>query len=121
MAYISDNAFDAALTYITGAATTIHVLTSAFNDTFASVGTNTLGNKASAGLLSAPADGAGGREVTVSAITDGNVTADGTANKWAIVSGSELLASGTLSADQVLSNGNTLTLSSFAFGINDAV
>jgi hypothetical protein len=83
--------------------------------------THTLGNKAPP-AISAPADrGAGGREVTVSAITDGSVTGTGTASHWAVsdISGTALLATGPLAAPQGVTSGNTFTLTEFKVGIPD--
>lgn len=80
-----------------------------------------LGTKASP-TVGTPADrGGGGREVTVSAISDGSVTADGTATHYALCddSLSKLLATGSLATSQGVSNGNPFTLTSFTIGIPD--
>lgn len=72
--------------------------------------------------VSAPADRTGGgREVTVGAITDGSVTANGTATHWALVDSvnSRLLATGALAASQGVTATNTFTLTSFKIGIPD--
>ena len=62
-----------------------------------------------------------GREVVVAAISDGSVTGNGTATHYAIVDtvNSRLLATGSLSASQVVASGNTFTLGSFTIGIPD--
>jgi len=59
--------------------------------------------------------------VTIAAITDGAVTATGTATHYAIVDtvNSRLLATGSLSASQAVTNGNTFTLTSTTIGIPD--
>lgn len=83
--------------------------------------TYALGNKASP-TVSAPGDrGGGGREVTITAITDGTVTGSGTAGFYALTdnSASLLLAQGDLASTQVVTSGNTFTLTSFAIGIPD--
>lgn len=83
--------------------------------------TYTLGNKTSP-TIGAPADrGGGGREVTVSAISDGSVTGTDTATHWAITdtSNTRLLATGSLSASQAVTSGNIFTLGSFTIGIPD--
>jgi hypothetical protein len=55
-----------------------------------------------------------GRKVTTQAITDGAVTANGTASKWAITGASaNLYANGALASGQVVANGNTFTLAAF--------
>ena len=72
--------------------------------------------------VSAPADRTGGgREVTISAITDGSVTGNGTATHYALVdsANSRLLAAGALSSAQAVTAGNTFTLTSFKIGIPD--
>ena len=64
----------------------------------------------------APAAGSpNGRKVTSNAITDGSVTANGTAAFWAAVDSinSRLLAVGSLSASQVVTAGNSFTLAAF--------
>lgn len=83
-------------------------------------GTYSLGNKTGI-AIAAPSDRAGGgREVVISAITDGTVTDTGTATHWAITNGSDtLVATGALSASQAVTDGNTFTLTSFAIGIPD--
>ena len=89
--------------------------------TWANIATYLLGTKA-APTISAPADRTGGgREVTVSAITDGSVSATGTASHWATTddSASKILASGALSASQSVTSGNTFTLTEIAIGIPD--
>jgi hypothetical protein len=83
--------------------------------------TYALGVKATP-TVSAPADRTGGgREVTISAITDGTVSATGTAGFYALVdsSNTRLLAAAPLSATQSVTNGNTFTLTSFKIGIPD--
>lgn len=80
-----------------------------------------LGTKATPSIA-APSDKAGGgREVVVSAITDGAVSADGTATHYALCddSLSKLLATGSLAASQPVTNGNPFTLTQFAIGIPD--
>ena len=84
--------------------------------------TYALGDDDSNLVIGAPGDrGGGGREVTVSAISGGAVTADGTAAYWAILDtiGSRLLATGDLSSSQGVTNGNTFNLASFTVGIPD--
>lgn len=82
--------------------------------------TYSVGNKTSPSV-GAPADASpNGRKVTVAAITDGSVTATSTgtsddAQYWALTdtSNSRLLAAGSLSAAQMVTDGNTFTLGSF--------
>ena len=120
MATLNDRVFDNGLTVLDTEANAIHI-TSAEATDFANVSTVTLGNSTSLSI-GAPADRAGGgREVTVAAITDGSVTGTGTATHYAIVDtiNSRLLATGSLSASQAVTSGNTFTLSSVDIGIPD--
>jgi len=80
-----------------------------------------LGTKATP-TISTPADRTGGgRKVTVSAITDGTVSANGTAGFYALTddSASKLLAAGPLNATQGVTSGNVFTLTAFDIGIPD--
>ena len=83
--------------------------------------TYALGSKTSPAIASPSDRTGGGRKVTVSAISDGTVSASGTATHYAIVNttGSELLATGALSGSQVVTSGNTFTLTTFDIGIPD--
>ena len=80
-----------------------------------------LGNTTSLSIA-APSDRAGGgREVVAAAISDGSVTGNGTATHYAVVDtvNARLLATGSLTASQVVSSGNTFSLGSFTIGIPD--
>lgn len=120
MASLHNDVFDNGLSEISAAANALHIL-SQEPITYANVATYTLGNKASP-TIAAPADrSGGGREVVVSAITDGEVTGTGTATHWALIDSttSRLLATAALGASQAVTDGNTFTLTSFAVGIPD--
>ena len=83
--------------------------------------TYSLGNETTI-TVGAPQDRTGGgREVVVSAITAGTVDGTGTATHFSIVdvSATDLLATGSLSASQAVTSGNTFTLTSFTIGIPD--
>ena len=72
--------------------------------------------------IAAPSDRTGGgREVVVAEVTDGSVSVSGTATHYAILDtvNSRLLATGSLTATQAVSAGNTFTLGSFTIGIPD--
>ncbi len=121
MATLNDRVFDNGLAILDTEANSIHV-TSQEATTYAdATSTSTLGNSSSLAIGS-PADrSGGGREVTVSAISDGSITATGTATHYAVVdtTNSRLLATGSLSASQSVTSGNTFTLASFTVGIPD--
>lgn len=120
MATLDNRVFDNGLTVLDTEANAIHI-TSAEATSFANVSSVTLGNSTSLSI-GAPQDrSGGGREVVVAAITDGSVTGTGTATHYAIVDtvNSRLLATGSLTASQSVTSGNTFTLSSVAIGIPD--
>jgi len=80
--------------------------------------TNKVGEKSfsTGGAFGSPAAGSpNGRKVTSTAITDGEVTASGEATHWAVVdvANSRLLAVGSLTAPQEVTDGNTFQLPSF--------
>jgi hypothetical protein len=120
MATLDNRVFDNGLTVLDTEANAIHI-TSAEATSFANVSSVTLGNSTSLSI-GAPQDrSGGGREVVVASISDGSVTGTGTATHYAIVdtSNSRLLATGSLTASQAVTSGNTFTLSSVSIGIPD--
>ena len=121
MASIADRVPDNGLTVLDTEANKITV-TSQESTTYASANsTHALGSSTSLSIGS-PADrSGGGREVTVAAVTDGSISATGTASHYAILdtSNTRLLATGSLSASQSVTSGNTFTLASFKIGIPD--
>ena len=121
MATLNDRVFDNGLTVLDTEANKI-VITSQEATTYAEANaTYALGDSTSLSI-GAPQDrAAGGREVVVAAISDGTVTATGTATHYAILDtvNSRLLATGSLSASQAVTSGNTFTLSSTTVGIPD--
>lgn len=121
MATIADRVFDNGLTTLDTEANRIDICSSEPTTYAAATSTLTLGNSTSLSI-GAPQDrSGGGREVVVAAITDGSVTGTGTATHYAIVdtSNSRLLATGSLTASQSVTSGNSFTLSSVTIGIPD--
>jgi hypothetical protein len=122
MPFIHDRVFDNGLAVLDAEANRLDIC-SAEPTTYAqATSTNSLGNKSSI-AVGAPEDRSpSGRKVVVAAITDGSVTANGTASHWAITDtgNSRLLATGALAASQAVSSGNTFTLGAFDIGIPDA-
>lgn len=122
MPFINDRVFDNGLMVLDTEANRLDICSSEPATFTAATTTASLGNKTSLSV-GAPADRTpNGRRVTVAAITDGTVTATGTATHWAITDtvNSRLLATGALSASQSVTNGNTFTLGAFDIGIPDA-
>lgn len=119
MASYSNYVLDLALAAIDGA--TRFDICSQEPTTYAeATSTYTLGNKTSP-AVGAPADrSGGGREVTLATFTDGTITGTGTATHYALTDGTNLLATGSLSASQTVTNGNALSISAaITFGIGD--
>lgn len=122
MPFINDRVFDNGLTVLDTEANRLDICNAEPASYAAATTTNSLGNKTSLSV-GAPSDGTpNGRKVTVAAITDGTVTATGTASHWAIVDtvNSRLLATGALSASQAVTSGNVFTLGAFDIRIPDA-
>lgn len=121
MATLNDRVFDNGLTVLDTEANAIHVTSQEATTYAEATSTYSLGSSTSLSI-GAPQDrSGGGREVVVAAITDGDVTGTGTVTHYAIVdtANSRLLATSTLTASQVVTDGNTFTLSSVAIGIPD--
>jgi len=121
MATLNDRVFDNGLTVLDTEANRIDVTSQEATTYAEATSTYTLGNSTSLSI-GAPADRTGGgRKVTVAAITDGSISATGTATHYAIVdtSNSRLLATGSLTASQSVTSGNTFTLATFDIGIPD--
>jgi hypothetical protein len=121
MASIADRVLDNGLSTLSSEANRVDI-TSAESTTFAeATSSQTLGNKTSISI-SAPADRTGGgRKVTLSAISDGTVTGTGSATHYAITdtTNSRLLVTGSLTASQSVTSGNTFSLETLDIGIPD--
>lgn len=118
-AYLNDRVYDNGLTVLDTEVSHLYI-TSTQAATYAeATSTYDLGVKATPTVSAPGAKSGGGREVTVSAITDGTVSDTGTAGFYAMVdsSNSRLLAAGPLNASQAVTSGNTFTLTSFKVGI----
>lgn len=124
MPNMTDAAYDALLDYIQSNAESLHICSSLPTTYAEATSTYSLGSKASP-TVGTPADRTpNGREITVSAISDGSVSGDGDAAYWAIAKDSatsELLCAGDLSSSQGVTNGNTFTLTEFDIGVPDVV
>jgi len=121
MASLADRVFDNGLTVLDTEANRIDITSQESTTYTEATSTHTLGNSTSLSIA-APSDrSGGGREVVVSAISDGSVSGTGTATHYAIVdtANSRLLATGSLSASQSVTSGNTFSLASFTIGIPD--
>lgn len=121
MATLNDRVFDNGLTVLDTEANAIHITSAEATTYAAATSTLTLGNSTSLSIGAPQNRTGGGREVVVAAITDGSVTGTGTATHYAIVdtANSRLLATGSLTASQAVTSGNTFTLTSVSIGIPD--
>jgi hypothetical protein len=121
MASLGDRVLDGGLTTLDTEANKITVTSQEATTYTEGNSTYALGSSTSLSI-GAPANrSGGGREVTVAAISDGSISGTGTATHYAILdtTNSRLLATGTLSASQSVTNGNSFTLASFKIGIPD--
>ncbi len=122
MAFLSDNVMDDGLQYITDNGSSVYICSAEPSNYTQATSTFALGDKNSM-TMGSPEDGdSSGRKVVVPAITDGDITATGTATHWAVVKDSattELLAAGALSSSQAVTSGNTFSLPAFDITIPD--
>ena len=121
MATLADRVYDNGLTVLDTEANRVDICSAEPTTYTEATSTNTLGNTNSI-TISAPADGdTSGRKVTLSAISGASVTATGTATHFAITdtSNSRLLATGSLSASQAVTSGNTFSLTAVDIEIPD--
>jgi len=106
---VNDFGLDYIATDIGDVALVVHI-TSAAATSYATAVSLSLGNEADI-TTTGPAPGATGRKITIDAIPAGDVTGNGTVTHWALTDGSSILiAVGPLSASQVVTTGNTFTL-----------
>jgi hypothetical protein len=123
MAALGDRVYDNGLSVLDTEANKILLTSQEATDYTGANVTFALGNSTSLSIA-APSDRTGGgREVVVAAVSDGSVTATGTATHYAIVDtvNSRLLATGSLTTSQSVASGNTFSLGSFTIGIPDPV
>lgn len=122
MAFIADRVLDLGLNVLDTEANRLDICSSEPADYTAATSTATLGNKTSLSIGAPEARTPSGRKVVVGAISDGTVTGTASATHWAISDtvNSRLLATGSLSAAQSVTSGNTFTLAAFDIGIPGA-
>lgn len=122
MAYLDNRVYDNGLSVLDTEVNAL-VICNAEPDTYAEANTTFKVGEAVGGDypgVGAPAAGVpNGRQVTVNAVTNGAVTATGTASHWALIDtvNTRILAAGPLAATQGVTNGNVFTLPSFTVRI----
>lgn len=120
MAFLTDEALDQGLDYIDTNGTRIDICSQEPTTYTEATSTYSLGNKTGLNTGATEDGDSSGRKVVVPAITDGSVTATGTATHWALTDGTSiLLASNTLSSSQAVTSGNTFTLGAIDITIPD--
>lgn len=119
MAFLNDRILDNGLTVLDIEANRLDICSAEPTTYTQATSTNSLGNKTSLSIGAPTARTPNGRKVVVAAITDGTVTANGTATHIAIVDtvNSRLLATQALTASQVVTSGNAFTLPTIDIGI----
>ena len=121
MATVADRVLDNGLTVLDTEASRVEITSQEATTYAEATSTHTLGNTTSISI-SAPADRTGGgRKVTLSAVSGASVTGTGTATHYAItdVSNTRLLVTGSLTASQSVTSGNTFSLDALDVGIPD--
>tara|TARA_Y100000996_G_scaffold408196_1_gene386881 strand:+ start:1074 stop:1445 length:372 start_codon:yes stop_codon:yes gene_type:complete len=121
MATVADRVLDNGLTVLDTEASRVDITSQEATTYAEATSTYTLGNTTSISI-SAPADRTGGgRKVTLSAVSGASVTGTGTATHYAItdVSNTRLLVTGSLTASQSVTSGNTFSLDALDVGIPD--
>ena len=121
MATIADKVLDDGLNTLTNDANRVDITSQEATSYTDATSTSTLGNTTSI-TISSPADRTGGgRKVTLSAISGGSVTGTGTATHYSIsdTTNSILLVTGSLTASQSVTSGNTFSLEALDVGIPD--
>ena len=121
MATLNNRVFDNGLTVLDTEANVIHITSQEATTYLEASSTYTLGNSTSLSIA-APSDrSGGGRKVSVAAISDGSISGTGSATHYAIIdtNNSRLLVTGSLTASQAVTSGNTFTLATFDIGSPD--
>jgi hypothetical protein len=121
-AFISDAVLDAALNLIKNNTENLYITDDTAAPTTFTLASSTYkcGVKATP-AFTGPADHTSGRKVTVSAITDGTISATATAKYFALTDDSEslLLCYQELDSTQGVTSGNTFTLTAIIIAIPD--
>lgn len=119
MPFLNDLIRDNGLSALTAEGNRLDLCTAEPTTYAQATSTLTLGNKVTPTISAAAARTPSGRKVTVSAVTDGTVTANGTATHYAISDtvNSRLLAANALASSLAISTGYTFTTTAIDIGI----
>lgn len=117
MAFLADSVLDGLLNQLVTNVTTLFICSQEPTTYAAASSTYKLGTKTPITVGAPGARTPNGRKATVPSFSDGVVSGTGTATHWALCSGSVLLATGSLSASQVVTAGNSFSLAAFDIGV----
>lgn len=107
MSFLSQNALDKGLDYLTMNGKRLDICSQEPTTYAEATSVYTLGSKIDASVGAAQEGDMSGRKVTVAAVTNGSVTATGTATHWALSDGvGELLAARTLDSSTPVTSGD---------------
>lgn len=123
MTFLTDNALDNGLNYLTTHGSRIDVCTQEPANYTEATSTYTRGNKTGVSVGSPQNGDTSGRKVTVAAVTNGAITGNGTVTHWALsktTATAALLAANSLASSQVVTSGNTFSLDAIDIEIPDA-
>ena len=122
MAFIADRVLDLGLNVLSTEANRLDICSSEPTTFAAATTTASLGSKTSLSVGNPESRTPDGRKVRVAQITDGTLVSKDEATHYAVSDtvNSRLLATGSLSAPQVVTSGNTFTLAAFDIGIPGA-
>lgn len=121
MATLNDRVLDNGLTVLDTEASRVDICSQEPTSYAEATSTYTLGNETSISISASADASPNGRKVTLAAVSGAPVTGTGTATHYAIsdTSNSRLLATGSLSASQVVTSGNTFSLTASDIRIPD--
>ena len=114
--FVNLNVLDSGLSWLTTNGTRLDITKTEATTYEQATSTYTLGYKPT--TTGSPTTRSSGRKVVVAAISGASVTGSDTAAYWALTNGSDTLcATGSLSAPQAVTTGNTFSLAAFDIGI----
>lgn len=121
MPLLHDDVDDQALQYLEDNGNRLDICSQEPADYAEATSTYSLGNKTGISWTGPAAGDTSGRKTTVDAITDGDVTASGTASHWAVVDteNEKLLATEELASPKGVTYGNVFTLEAIDVEIQD--
>lgn len=123
MTFLTDNALDYGVNYLTTNGSRIDVCSQEPVNYTEATSTYTKGNKTGVTVGSPQNGDTSGRKVTIAAITNGSITSNGTVSHWALsktTATTELLAAKSLASSQAVTSGNTFSLAAIDIEIPDA-